>query len=89
MSLQTFIDRFRIEPRLVAKIEASPDAERGLQQIEHFFQLLEMRTDLVSLKLKAQLEEIISGDGTISARCLAVQRTIRNAVSGIIRANAN
>jgi hypothetical protein len=67
-NLQNFIDRFRIEPGLVAKIDATPGAERGLQQIECFFQLLEIRTDLASLKLRAQLEEIISGDGTISAR---------------------
>jgi hypothetical protein len=37
MSLQAFIDRFRNEPGLVAKIEASPDAERGLAVGERYF----------------------------------------------------
>jgi hypothetical protein len=84
-NLLRFTNRCRFEPRLVAAIEAMPGAERGLQQIERFFQLLEARNDLAALKLKAEIEQIIDGDGTISARCFAVQRTISDALPAMIK----
>jgi hypothetical protein len=52
MLLQIFIDRFRIEPGHVAKIEANAAAGEGSAAVEHFFRKLEAHTDPASAKLK-------------------------------------
>jgi hypothetical protein len=45
---------------------------------------MEAHTDPASAKLKAQLEQIIDSDDTVLSKCLAIQRTLTDALPGLV-----
>jgi hypothetical protein len=81
--LRAFLDQVRINPRFVANCAAQPNLERAFANTEYFFSLLERETKPVSVQLRACIEEIIDGDGSLSEKCDHIECAIRNALPEI------
>jgi hypothetical protein len=87
--LAAFVDEVRSSPKFVASLARKPSLEIDIANTARFLARLDAGYDGAhAVRLRARLEQIVNGDGTLKDRLAAIDQAISTAIAPFLKQQA-